>query len=341
MLTNRRKYAYSFFIFLIVVRSLVIPLFFPQYTASQRAVMALLGFLFTVVVFEGIEWINHRLNQKMPFEIGGPKRLIIQIAICLVFTFLLHTFTILALKDLLPTEFNKLVLVVSYFTDFTLVVAINLGYFGAYFFEQWKLYLVKAERLEKENALVQKERAQVQFLNLQNQLNPHFLFNSLSSLNGLIQENPGVATEFVNQLSKVFRYLLENKDKELVPLETELQFITRYTHLLKTRFGAGLQVSINLNEEYKSRLIVPVTLQILLENAVKHNVMNEENPLLVQITATHEYLQVENNLNKKNIAEHSRGVGLINLKTLYQYLSPLPLQVVENEKSFWVKIPLL
>jgi LytS/YehU family sensor histidine kinase len=205
---------------------------------------------------------------------------------------------------------------------------------GAHFFQEWKKAIIRNERLQKERALVQ-------FDNLKNQLNPHFLFNSLTSLNSLIFENQQLASDFLQQLSKVFRYVLQNKEKELVSLETEVNFIQNYISLLQTRFYGSLQIQMEIAPKDMLKQIVPVTLQILIENAIKHNIVNEQNPLTIRIFSTEEYLHIRNNLQKKSIIETSNKMGLENMKTLYGFLSQKQVEITEEADFFEVKIPLL
>ena len=160
--------------------------------------------------------------------------------------------------------------------------------------------------------------------NLKQQLNPHFLFNSLTSLSGLIETDQQMAGNFLEQMSRIYRYILKNRDSELVSLKEELAFVQVYIKLQKTRFNEGLLVNIQTNEEedyYKK--IAPVTLQNLVENAIKHNVIDVETPLIIDITAENEYLIIKNNLQKKNMVETSNKQGLASLLSLYQYLTHL------------------
>ena len=192
-----------------------------------------------------------------------------------------------------------------------------------------------AERLEK-------EKSQVQFDNLKNQLNPHFLFNALTSLNGLIFENQGLASQFLQHLSKVYRYVLQNKDKNFVPLQTELDFIENYVFLLRTRFQQALgQLQFDISEAGRERAIVPVTLQILIENALKHNIADVERPLKVEVMTIGDYFVVSNNLQLRKLVETSNKQGLENLRSLYQFLTKKPVIVEQTDDRFAVKIPLL
>ncbi|WP_227687096.1 sensor histidine kinase [Spirosoma arboris] len=200
---------------------------------------------------------------------------------------------------------------------------------------QMQALLVKAERLEK-------EAAQAQFAALRNQVNPHFLFNSLSILSSLVEYDAKLSIEFINQLSKAYRYILEQRDNERVPLRTELDFIQAYTFLLMIRFDERLQVRIDVAEADRDRYqIAPLTLQLLVENAVKHNQMSDEEPLVVTISREDDYLRVANRYQPRPHPDDSTGVGLQNIVSRYQLLSAKPVWVGEQDGEFVVKIPLL
>jgi ligand-binding sensor domain-containing protein len=192
----------------------------------------------------------------------------------------------------------------------------------------------KASALEKEKALVMYE-------SLKQHLNPHFLFNSLTSLSSLIRFDQKLAGDFLDGLSKIYRYILKSRDRETVPLTEEVKFVETFIQLQKTRFEKGLVVNVDLPEEYYSCKIAPVTLQNLIENAIKHNIIDEESPLVIDIIIEEGYLVVKNNLQKKNFVETSNKQGLVNLKSLYHYLSPKPIVIDEDDVCFFVKIPLI
>ena len=216
----------------------------------------------------------------------------------------------------------------------TSIAALIFSMFGFHFFNKWQETELKKEKLEK-------EKATVQYDNLKNQLNPHFLFNSLTSLNALIFENPTLASEFLQQLSKVYRYVLENKDKTLVTLATEVKFVANYVHLLKARFDEGIEVNIEIDDMVSDKQILPVTLQILIENAIKHNSTSKNTPLRINIYAQDGYLVVKNNLQIKKAVENSNKQGLENLRNLYTYLIEKEIQIKQDSSSFAVMIPLI
>lgn len=196
---------------------------------------------------------------------------------------------------------------------------------------------------EKEKSLleIEKRSAQIRLLALTNHLNPHFLFNSLTSLNSLIFENQQLASDFLQHLSKVYRYLLQHKEKETVSLKHELDFVGNYIFLLKTRFQEDIQVEVKTTHSVLEKGIVPVTLQILIENAVKHNVISKLSPLVIRIQTEGTTISVTNNIQRKKQVETSNRQGLESLRSLYHYLSPQALEVNETETHFTVTLPLI
>ncbi|MBZ5857204.1 ligand-binding sensor domain-containing protein [Flavihumibacter profundi] len=192
----------------------------------------------------------------------------------------------------------------------------------------------KAQNLEKEKALVM-------FEGLKQQLNPHFLFNSLSSLSSLIRTNQSLAVSFLDNLSKIYRYILQSQDNDLTTLRKELDFAASYIQLLETRFQKGLQIRINVKPDDLELKIVPVTLQNLIDNAIKHNTVDEEYPLIIEIYSEPSYLVISNNLQKKTAVETSNKHGLLNLRSLYHYFTDLPVIIEETKTSFTIKIPLI
>ncbi len=195
--------------------------------------------------------------------------------------------------------------------------------------------------LERKAQALSKEKALVQYENLTQQLNPHFLFNSLASLGSLIRFDPKTASEFLEALSRMYRYILQSRDRETVSLAEEIAFVEHFIKLQQTRFGSSLQVNFNIEESTKHFKIVPVTLQNLLENAIKHNILEADSPLIMTIFTEKNYLVVRNNLQRRSVVETSNKQGLSRLTTLYQYLCDKPLVVSETADSFEVRVPLL
>lgn len=195
--------------------------------------------------------------------------------------------------------------------------------------------------LRSKAQLLEKEKAMVMYENLKQQLNPHFLFNSLTSLSGLIETDQQVAVKFLEQMSGIYRYILKNGDHETVLLKNEIEFAQLYINLQQTRFKNGLQVMIDVPDEYLHYKIAPVTVQNLIENAIKHNIIDTTSPLVIHILIEGNYLVVKNNLQKKSNVETSNKKGLLQFKTLYSYLSQLPVEIKEDQKYFIIKVPLI
>ncbi|MBK9013200.1 MAG: histidine kinase [Saprospiraceae bacterium] len=163
----------------------------------------------------------------------------------------------------------------------------------------------------------------------------------MTSLGSLISMDPKAAVTFLDSLSKTYRYILKSSERETVPLTEELKFGESFVKLQKTRFGEGLQVNFKVDEEDFHRKIVPVTLQNLLENAIKHNIIDEDEPLVIDVFVEGDYLVVQNNLQRKKFVETSNKRGLTNLQSFYRYLSDKPIVVEEDGAFFRIKIPLI
>lgn len=201
------------------------------------------------------------------------------------------------------------------------------------FLLNWKEAAVDAERLKKESV-------EAQYNSLRNQVNPHFLFNSLNALTNLVYQNQDQAVKFIKQLSEVYRYVLDTRNREVVALVEEVKFLDSYIFLQKIRFGNKLQIDMKLGGV--SSMVAPLALQMLVENAIKHNVISEEHPLLVKVYERLGYLVVENNLQRKAILdEDSSGLGLENIKKRYEFLSDKSVEATESDSSFIVKLPIL
>ena len=205
------------------------------------------------------------------------------------------------------------------------------------FMIQWK-NAVKQESTKQE--IVAKTET-AKFESLKNQLDPHFLFNSLNVLTSLISENPQQAERFTTKLSKVYRYVLEQRNKDLVPIEEELKFAKTYMELLGMRFEEAVQFNIPDNISNNELKIVPLSLQLLLENAVKHNVVSTSKPLTINIYEEGSYLMITNNVNPKEAIGKSTKIGLQNIADRYGLITEKGVKIENNNKTFKVGLPLL
>lgn len=317
-----------------IVFTTVKAMFFIEQTFIWHVVTSLMGLV--AIGFFGfvVRAIDIYLDRIYPFEKNVARRITLQFFITLAVVLIIRLTPLIFFADKIPFQISREIWVATFAINIFMVLSVILSIFGYHFFVRWKKEKITAAELEKEKALVRYD-------NLKNQLNPHFLFNSLTSLNSLIFENPQLASDFLQQLSKVYRYVLDHKDKNIVDLETEINFVKHYVQLLKTRFEDGLEVKFELDDISKQKGVVPVTLQILIENAIKHNATQKSSPLTIRIYNDPEFLIIENNLQKKNVMDTSNGQGLENLKTLYKYLSLKDVVVEQTDKSFTVNIPLL
>lgn len=195
---------------------------------------------------------------------------------------------------------------------------------------------------EKQKEKLEKEKLRAELNQLKGIVNPHFLFNNLNSLSSLIAENPGRAEYFLDELTKVFRYLLRNNQAELTTLGQELLFIQSYYHLLQTRYGVGVRLDMRIDRRYEEWMVPPMTLQLLIENAVKHNRLQKEHPLEIElVSAPDNTLVVRNTLFKREGVVESTGLGLQNINARYKMLQLPEVKIERDEKFFTVTIPLI
>ncbi len=204
-----------------------------------------------------------------------------------------------------------------------------------YFFRKWKQTFEEREKL-------QEEKQHSQLLILQSQINPHFLFNSLNVLEMLAEGKDENTVPFIRQLAAVYRYILQNQAKELNSVKEELNFIKAYSFLLETRFGNNLRLIMDVPEQYYTKLIPPLTLQLLVENAMKHNIASASKPLTIHVmTEGNQYLVVKNNLQRKTQSVPSNKIGLENIKQRYALLGNKAIKISTDNKEFSVAIPML
>ena len=224
--------------------------------------------------------------------------------------------------------------VLTYTFTFLLSMVIVLGFYSYYFFKE-----ISQKAIQKHQVVAKTESAK--FEGLKSQIDPHFLFNSLNVLTSLIGENPPKAEQFTTHLSQIYRYVLEQKDKDLVPLEEELRFARIYMELLKMRFENAIQYQLPETLTKSNYKILPLSLQLVLENAVKHNTISEEQPLRIEIKEEDGYLIVRNNLNEKRIMRKGTGVGLKNINERYALLTHKKMSIQKEETHFVISLPLL
>ena len=204
------------------------------------------------------------------------------------------------------------------------------------------LFLSKERELDTKIVdQLDKELSQAELQVLSNEMDPHFIFNSLNTLNHLILNQPGQAHLFNNRLAQVYKYFLLNKNKELISLADELEFIEDYFYLLQIRHDNKLQLQTSVDAKSSKVMIPPCSLQLLVENAIKHNEFSEANPLLIKVTINEHYVQVSNNIKPKLYAVNSTGIGLKNLSSRYKILFRKDITISTSHENFIVKLPLI
>jgi hypothetical protein len=221
----------------------------------------------------------------------------------------------------------------SFLIPVVVFLIVSLAIHAFYFYKALQETKVKEQKIIATTA-------NAQFESLKNQIDPHFLFNSLNVLSSLIEENPENAQKFTTSLSKIYRYVLEQKDKELVAVEEELAFAKIYMQLLAMRFENSISYELPENTNVDAK-VVPLSLQLLLENCIKHNIVSSSKPLHIKISIEDNQLVIENNWQKKEVLSDGKGVGLQNIVNRYALLTERQVKIIQNEISFKVYLPIL
>ena len=277
--------------------------------------------LYTFVLSFGNGWVNETLSKRFSWVEETRKRVIfgviatILVNVVLVFFCNYVNFIIFQKQDFSGFFEGNM----GFNNWFTINVALLISAIlhAKSFMEEWK----KSTRKEVVEQKLIAKSANAQFESLKNQLDPHFLFNSLNVLSALIDENPDQAQRFTASMSKIYRYVLEQKDKELVTVEEELDFAKTYCNLLKTRFEDSVNFEFQVDEKEKKSFVVPLSLQLLLENCIKHNFATAQKPLNIRIYSENGYLLIENNLMAREQVKESAGIGLSNIVQRYSLLT--------------------
>lgn len=293
------------------------------------------------IFYSTVFWFAFRgvfiyVNTKYPSGEETAKRVLVMILIVFAAFFVLN----FVLKHATGWYFENLALPKPN-PVLEIISALLLCFFILSMYEGFGLYH-RLRRAELDKEILEKESILTQLASLKSQVNPHFLFNSLNTLLYLIPESPKRAENFVQKLSKVYRYVLQIKDEKLIPLHEELDFLNSYVFLLKERFGENLQVNIEIDDKHLNDYIIPLSLQLLFENAIKHNEISKSKPLNIAVFINEEdNLVVINNLQKKSLVKQTTKMGLQNIKSRYELLTDKLVEVVEDIKSFKVIVPLL
>ncbi|MBC7775081.1 MAG: histidine kinase [Phycisphaerae bacterium] len=301
---------------------------------SFMAVCIPMSLVYTTVFWFGMRWIYSELKWRHPSNHAIGKRVL---GVFLSFVVLFFSVDIVLhrlFKALGIGHGGEPNSIVKFIASLILCALIITLYEAISFYVQLQRTVAEKEQLARQNVESQLE-------GLRNQVNPHFLFNSLNTLAYLIPEDPDRAVRFLQQMSNVYRYVLESRDSKIIPLSKELEFLDAYIFLLKERFGDNLQVKIRDLEGKSNFAIVPLSLQMLFENVIKHNIMSVEKPLTIEVFVENGHLVIRNNLQKKNQVMDSTGVGLQNIRDRYRMITDKQVEVIASQQYFTVALPIL
>lgn len=292
-----------------------------------------------LILWEGNTLIDRWLNKKYNWINSSGKRLAAQALAFTLFTSLTLFLLMVALDQLKsgdnrPPDQRGGMMREVFLPALFFALALIAIYISFNFFNAWKKSLLEVEKYKTLSA-------EAQLTNLKNQIKPHFLFNNLSVLSSLIYQDQDKAVNFVNELSKVYRYVLDNKNAELISLQEELAFLNHYTYLLKIRFEKAVSFTVNVEEKYLSRYLPPMCLQLLVENTIQHNEASQAKPLRVDIYTKNDALIIENNIQLRSDRAESTKTGLNNIQSRYSYYADKKVEISDNGEFFRVTLPLM
>ncbi len=278
------------------------------------------------------------LKRRLPLDNQVKKRLALMIIIFIIISglFLYSLFSGYAFTRFYGYSFNESGFTLAYICMCVLNMFLTFLHEGVSRFEKWKASLLETEELKK-------TVKQGQLLGLKSQVNPHFLFNCLNSLSSLINESTNEAEGFLNEMTKVYRYMLRNDEELLIPLEKELHFIESYYALLKARYGEGLEINMRISEEYKNCLLPPLSLQVVVENAFSQNIIQKKSPLKILIyTDDTDAVIIKNNTQPKTVTDvFDYEAGLDNLVSKYRLLNQGDLIIADKLNERVIRLPLI
>jgi len=323
-----------------IVGALLLVLMAFLATNDELNTMVLITICWLVIIilllYFGNRGITHFLNKELPWSEYLTTRFFVQLLASLVYALICFNgsyfiFKLLFTKD--PPSPSQIIAVNLY--SVLIILPVFSIYYVMHFMKEWKKSKIESEALQKESI-------KSQLLSLKNHLDPHFLFNNLNILSTLIEKGEKDSTEYLNKFAEVYRYMLQNNTKELILLSDELEFIQSYLKLIKMRFRDSLRFDVDIPSDKLDLTIPPLTIQMLIENCVKHNSLNESNPLHIEIRYLEDdYLLVQNNLTARKVRFQSNGSGLENIKNRYSFFTDKLVSIENNGAYFKVQVPLI
>lgn len=330
-----KKFSIQLTISLVLVGAVFLTLYL---TESDKELYLTAGWL---VITLALVWVSNHfltrwLDKKLPWLEHGNKRFYWQLGIGILLSLLIINLSYFILKLGLTSDppVTAQVLSMNIYGILILLPTISIN-FGIQFLSNWKTAQVNSETF-------QKETIRAELTTLKNHLDPHFLFNNLNILSSLISVDTELSQTYLEKFADVYRNILKSSKEELVTLNDELRFIASYLYLLEIRFEDTIQTFIDIDSKAHMKYLPPLTLQMLIENAIKHNVISEIRPLKIHISYQNGYVSVKNPLQEKRVEKRNSGkTGLTNIQKRYSYFTDKEVQVFKNPENFIVKVPLI
>lgn len=303
--------------------------------------------MFCIIITEISLFIARKMDRRLPWVDFPITRFLFQFSVQIVATiaFLyvyMHATLWLFGGETKFSDLNALALRQSFVVSVLLSIMISVIYTGNYFLEQWKEAMLESSNLSLKAAELKQIALEAELESLKMQLDPHFMFNNFSTLSALITEDQNAAQHFLENLSRVYRYMIVNVHKNIVSVDEEIKFAKAYFYLIKIRLGENIKMQIDLDDEVLKKGIPPITLQLLLENAIKHNTASRSKPLIIHINEDAVgNLIIENSLQRLSYNIPSTCTGLKNIESRYRLLSSSLPEIIETNELFIVKLPLM
>ncbi len=290
-----------------------------------------------ILLLLGNRLITRQFNRYFPWLQFGTRRFYAHLIVGIIYSLIVINLAYVFFKVLLtqdPPVFEQIVVMNAW--GIVIFIPLFSIYFSLYFLNHWKRSELVAEKFRKETV-------QAELTSLKNHLDPHFLFNNLNILSSLIDRGKSESKAFLDKFSEVYRVILRSKDEDLITLEEELEFIQAYIYLIKTRFEENIKFEMKIDPADRFKVLPPLTLQMLIENAIKHNIVSEKNPLVITVASESDRsLLVRNTLYlKPDDLKDGGGSGLDNIRKRYAYFTDDQVKVSQDEDTFNVQIPLL
>ncbi|MGL1889746.1 MAG: histidine kinase [Reichenbachiella sp.] len=308
---------------------------------ARYGISVLISYMYWVILGSGNSYISYYLDLKLDWFEKPIQKLIIGVLITTGFTLIvvvMMNYLIIQyfqggefIEQLLGGELTK-----TFKVTLIITLSVSMFFHARGFLFSWRETAIQNEKLKNESLSSKLE-------SLKSQVNPHFLFNSLNALTSLVYDDQAKAVDFIHQLSDVYRYVLKNRENELVPLKDEVDFIQSFISLNKIRFGDNFEVAYKGLERIEDNwMIPPLALQMLVENCIKHNEISKEKNLIISIGLVEDEISISNNINPLKVEKRdSNGLGLSNIKSRYSYLTDRELKIEEGKTNFEVVLPLL